>query len=105
MESISEIIPFILELLNQSPSRGLLKIYTIGTTLAILGICRGLLEAVCMPCEEPNINEDRELEKMMMLKSRTVIVCPDAVDEVEVKDKHVFAASLCRSSTNRLHAS
>uniref|UniRef100_A0A671UG19 Uncharacterized protein n=1 Tax=Sparus aurata TaxID=8175 RepID=A0A671UG19_SPAAU len=33
METIGEIIPFAKEMLNQRPSRGMLKIYMLGSTL------------------------------------------------------------------------
>ncbi|CAJ1084457.1 G0/G1 switch protein 2 [Xyrichtys novacula] len=52
METIGEIIPFAKEMLNQRPSRHTLKIYMLGSTLAMLGVVGGLVETVLLPFVE-----------------------------------------------------
>uniref|UniRef100_A0A3Q1EJP7 G0/G1 switch 2 n=1 Tax=Acanthochromis polyacanthus TaxID=80966 RepID=A0A3Q1EJP7_9TELE len=49
MESIQELIPFAKEMLSQKPSRGLLKVYLVGSLFAVLGTVVGLVETMCHP--------------------------------------------------------
>uniref|UniRef100_A0A3B5KQB8 G0/G1 switch 2 n=1 Tax=Takifugu rubripes TaxID=31033 RepID=A0A3B5KQB8_TAKRU len=42
MESFGEMIPFAKEMLNQRPSRHMLKIYMLGSSLALLGLLGAL---------------------------------------------------------------
>uniref|UniRef100_A0A3B5B075 G0/G1 switch 2 n=1 Tax=Stegastes partitus TaxID=144197 RepID=A0A3B5B075_9TELE len=42
MENIQELIPFAKEMLSQKPSRGLLKVYLVGSVFAVLGTVIGL---------------------------------------------------------------
>ncbi|KAF6732274.1 G0/G1 switch protein 2 [Oryzias melastigma] len=49
MESMQELIPFAKEMLRQKPGRGLLKIYLLGSVLAVLGTAIGLVQTVCRP--------------------------------------------------------
>ncbi|KAM7405250.1 hypothetical protein PAMP_012526 [Pampus punctatissimus] len=119
METIGEIIPFAKEMLNQKPSRSMLKIYMLGSTLAMLGVVSGLLETVLLPFMEHDPAEDTPVEMMMMiekkkvkkqvLKSHTTLIRSDVVDVletvgIEAKAKHLVIAGQ-RSSANRLHAS
>nr|XP_046251621.1 G0/G1 switch protein 2 [Scatophagus argus] len=117
METIGEIIPFAKEMLNQRPSRGILKIYMLGSTLAMLGVIGGLVETILLPFVEDETVEDtpaeliieRKKEKKQVLKSHTTLIRPEVVDVlesvvIEVKAKHLVTAGQ-RSSANRLHAS
>ncbi|KAM8754190.1 G0/G1 switch protein 2 [Acanthopagrus latus] len=118
METIGEIIPFAKEMLNQRPSRGMLKIYMLGSTLAMLGVVGGLVETVLLPFTEQEtvedtpaeqIREEEKKEKKQAVKSQSTLVHPEVVDVpesvvIEVKAKHLVTAGL-RSSANRLHAS
>ncbi|XP_051282309.1 G0/G1 switch protein 2 [Dicentrarchus labrax] len=117
METISEIIPFAKEMLNQRPSRSMLKIYMLGSTLAMLGVVGGLVETVLLPFVEQETVEDtpteqiteKKKEKKQVLKSHTTLVRPEVVDVletvvIEAKAKHLVTAER-RSSTNRLYAS
>lgn len=118
METIGEIIPFAKEMLNQRPSRGMLKIYVLGSTLAMLGVVGGLVETVLLPFTEQEtvedvpaeqIREEEEKEKKQAVKSQSTLVHPEVVNVpesvvIEVKAKHLVTAGL-RSSANRLHAS
>uniref|UniRef100_A0A8P4G2C2 G0/G1 switch protein 2 n=1 Tax=Dicentrarchus labrax TaxID=13489 RepID=A0A8P4G2C2_DICLA len=88
METISEIIPFAKEMLNQRPSRSMLKIYMLGSTLAMLGVVGGLVETVLLPFVEQETVEDtpteqiteKKKEKKQVLKSHTTLVRPEVVD-------------------------
>lgn len=119
METIGEIIPFAKEMLNQRPSRGMLKIYVLGSTLAMLGVVGGLVETVLLPFTEQETVEDvpaeqireeeEKKEKKQAVKSQSTLVHPEVVNVpesvvIEVKAKHLVTAGL-RSSANRLHAS
>ena len=118
METIGEIIPFAKEMLNQRPSRGMLKIYMLGSTLAMLGAVGGLVETVLLPFAEQDtvedalaelIKEEKKREKKHVVKSHTTLVHPEAEDvleaeAIEIKAKHPVNAGR-RSSTIRLHAS
>ncbi|XP_073326276.1 G0/G1 switch protein 2 [Pagrus major] len=118
METIGEIIPFAKEMLNQRPSRGMLKIYMLGSTLAMLGLVGGLVETVLLPFTEQEtvedtpaeqIREEEKKEKKQAVKSQSTLVRPEVVDVpeqvvIEVKAKHLVTAGQ-RSSANRLHAS
>ncbi|XP_078110181.1 G0/G1 switch protein 2 [Sander vitreus] len=112
METIGEIIPFAKEMLNQRPGRSMLKIYMLGSTLAMLGVVGGLVETVLLPFvqEQETVDEDTSAERigeMMMKKEKhTTLVNPEGVDvleTVEIKAKHVVTA--WQRNSNRLHAS
>uniref|UniRef100_A0A3Q2PIF1 G0/G1 switch 2 n=1 Tax=Fundulus heteroclitus TaxID=8078 RepID=A0A3Q2PIF1_FUNHE len=45
MDSISDIIPFAKDMLRQRPTRSMLKIYMLGSTLAVLGMVGGMRSA------------------------------------------------------------
>lgn len=49
MESLQELIPLARGLLKQKPSRGLLKVYMVGSVFAMMGMIIGLVETVCQP--------------------------------------------------------
>ncbi|XP_028262486.1 G0/G1 switch protein 2-like [Parambassis ranga] len=71
MESLQEFIPFAKEMLSQKPNRGLLKVYLVGSVLAVLGTVIGLVDTVCHPfsCGEPL---DAEIILMMAREQRTL---------------------------------
>ncbi|XP_037627877.1 G0/G1 switch protein 2 [Sebastes umbrosus] len=112
METIGEIIPFAKEMLNQRPSRSMLKIYILGSTLAMLGLVGGLVETVFLPFMEQDTVEDAPAELIMEKKKEKEeevleSVSPEVEDVletevIEAKAKHVLAR---RRSSYRLHAS
>ncbi|KAG8007318.1 G0/G1 switch protein 2 [Nibea albiflora] len=71
METIQELIPFAKEMLSQKPSRGLLKVYLIGSVFAVLGTVIGLVETVCHPFSSGEAM-DAEMVLMMAREQRTV---------------------------------
>ncbi|XP_039656852.1 G0/G1 switch protein 2 [Perca fluviatilis] len=114
METIGEIIPFAKEMLNQRPGRGMLKIYMLGSTLAMLGVVGGLVETVLLPfVQEEETDEDTSAEQigeMMTKKEKHTTLVPsegvdvlETVETVETKAKHLVTAR--RRNSIRLHAS
>ncbi|KAL7408477.1 hypothetical protein ABVT39_024069 [Epinephelus coioides] len=71
METMQELIPFAKEMLSQKPSRGMLKVYLVGSVFAVLGTVIGLVETVCHPfsSDEPM---DAEMVLMLAREQRTV---------------------------------
>lgn len=116
METMSEIIPFAKEMLNQKPNRGMLKIYMIGSTLAVLGVVGGLLETVLLPFVEHDDAENTPVEVVMVEKkekqvvtSDTTLIHSDAVElledvGMEAKAKQLVNAGQRRGSAYRIHA-
>ncbi|XP_072222961.1 G0/G1 switch protein 2 [Leuresthes tenuis] len=117
MENSGDIIPFVKEMLKQRPSRSMLKIYILGSTLAMLGMVGGLVEMVFLPFSDNHIVEDEQAEIFMeekkerkqVLNAHSTLVniyAEDMLDTVlsEAKAKHLGTA-VQRSSANRLHAS
>uniref|UniRef100_A0A3B4Z2Z4 G0/G1 switch 2 n=1 Tax=Stegastes partitus TaxID=144197 RepID=A0A3B4Z2Z4_9TELE len=88
MESFSEIIPFAKEMLKERPSRSMLKIYMLGSTVAMLGMVGGLVETIILPFVEKDTFEDEpvelimenEKEKKQVLKSHPALVHTEVVD-------------------------
>ncbi|XP_022045467.1 G0/G1 switch protein 2 [Acanthochromis polyacanthus] len=117
MECISEFIPFAKEMLRERPSRSMLKIYMIGSTVAMLGMVGGLVETIVLPFVEKDPFEDEPLELVMenetkkkqVLNSQPPLVHTEVVEVPEAlaigaKAKHLVTAGR-RNSANRLHAS
>lgn len=118
MENFGEIIPFAKEMLTQRPSRSMLKIYMLGSTLAMLGMVGGLVEMAFLPFVERDTEEDepaeliilkKKKEKKQVLKPHTASAdseVADVVDTVMPEEKAKYLlTSRRRSSANRLHAS
>lgn len=110
METIGEIIPFAKEMLNQRPSKGMLRIYMLGSALTILTVVSGLVDMLLLPFGEQETAEDTPAELITERTPdwNTALVLPAVTDKletavVEVKDTHLITGQ--RSSTNRLHAS
>ncbi|XP_073324141.1 G0/G1 switch protein 2-like [Pagrus major] len=71
MENMQELIPFAKEMLSQRPSRGLLKVYLVGSVFAVLGTVIGLVETVCHPFSSGEMM-DAEMVVMLAREQRTV---------------------------------
>ncbi|KAK7884550.1 hypothetical protein WMY93_027673 [Mugilogobius chulae] len=108
MEQKEELLPFLMELLQQKPTRQTLKIYAIGSTLAVLGAIAGLIQSV-FPSDEPedapavdvSETDTQQAEEVTAPRTQTVIQTPN-LDET--KDETLWTEHR-RSSANRLHAS
>ncbi|XP_034389383.1 G0/G1 switch protein 2-like [Cyclopterus lumpus] len=113
MEIMQDLIPFAKEMLSQKPSRGLLKVYLVGSVFALLGTLIGLVETVCHP-----FSSSEPMDAEMDLYQRTVEAeAQSKVEGQEVKLTHEKGAVTQstnlykthklsqRSIANRLHAS
>ncbi|ELW47774.1 G0/G1 switch protein 2 [Tupaia chinensis] len=49
METIQELIPLAREIMTQKPKGKLVKLYVLGSVLALFGVVLGLVETVCSP--------------------------------------------------------
>lgn len=118
METFGEIIPFAKEMLNQKPSRSMLKIYMLGSGLAVLGVVGGLVESIFLPSVGYSIEDEaaeRIVEKIEVEKKKQVAESNTALVHTEDEDvqeaavnedkaKQLMTAGR-RSSSYRLHAS
>ncbi|XP_077398648.1 G0/G1 switch protein 2 [Vanacampus margaritifer] len=69
----AEMIPFVKEMLKQSPGRSVLKIYVLGSALVALGVLGGLLEMAFLPFpvpEQRHAGEDAAAEVLAKAKKR-----------------------------------
>ncbi|XP_068997935.1 G0/G1 switch protein 2 [Embiotoca jacksoni] len=121
MDSFGEIIPFAKEMLQQRSGRSLLKIYVLGSTLAVLGAAGGLVGTILLPfaagdaadadadlAELLTATREKEKEKEKQRAAMSLPACDQTevedVLEMETKAKHMVAAGR-RKSSIRLHAS
>ncbi|XP_028266153.1 G0/G1 switch protein 2 [Parambassis ranga] len=113
MENLSEIIPFAKEMLNQKPNRRMLKIYLLGSSLAVLGMVSGVVETIFLPFVDGVEDEPAEIsvmtekkKKKVEVDSHTSVVDTEVMQTamIEVKAKHLPTAAQ-RSNAHRLHAS
>lgn len=120
---MEELIPFAKEMLSQRPSRGLLKVYLVGSVFALLGTVIGLVETVCHPFSGETL--DADMAFMLTQKQRPAEAQLQHQDEEREEKKIVEEEKLAqknedkaqtmtlskprtfsqRSSANRLHAS
>lgn len=119
---MEELIPFAKEMLSQRPSRGLLKVYLVGSVFALLGTVIGLVETVCHPfssgetldadiafmlTQKPaeaqlqHQDEERE-EKETVEEEKLAQKNEDKAQTMTLSKPRTFSQ---RSSANRLHAS
>ncbi|XP_071021990.1 G0/G1 switch protein 2-like [Oncorhynchus clarkii lewisi] len=111
METMNEIIPFAKEIMSQRPSRGMMKVYLLGSTLALFGVVGGLVETVCMPfCDQEPLDEEMiklitEEKKRQMLEPEIITDEPDVVDELQTEiDAKKPLESRQRRASIRSHA-
>lgn len=119
MENLEELIPFIRELLTQKPSRGLLKVYLVGSVFTLLGTVIGLVETVCQPFSSGG-TMDMEMDLLLASRQRTVdvelqhsIECLEGEEEAKEEESHTHQTMTFsetprmsqRGMANRSHAS
>ncbi|XP_043977413.1 G0/G1 switch protein 2 [Gambusia affinis] len=120
METMQELIPFAKEILRQRANRKLLKVYLLGSVLAVLGTAIGLVETLCHPFSS---GEPLDTEMLLMLASEQREVEADAQaqptlkaggNEEEEEEEELVPESQAntkihrlsqRNLANRLHAS
>ena len=96
MESIGKIIQFVKQVLSQWPSKGTLKIYALGSSLAVLGVVGGLVEALLLPFGDQGLVEDTSANLVMRKKCvwDTDSVRPEVTDMLETVMTEVKASHL-----------
>lgn len=60
MESVQELIPLAKEMMAQKPRGKLVKLYVLGSVLALFGVVLGLVETVCSPFTAASRLHDQE---------------------------------------------
>lgn len=110
MESLGEVIPFAKEMLNQRPSKHMLKIYMLGSSLALLGLVGGLVKTLLLPFVEQQIVTEPPAELIWEKQQRRnpELANPAVMDMQEPFVPKAASTRLPagqRSAANRLHAS
>ncbi|XP_008058182.1 G0/G1 switch protein 2 [Carlito syrichta] len=103
METVQELIPLAKEMMAQKPKGKLVKLYVLGSVLALFGVVLGLVETVCSPFtaasrlrdEEAAVAELRAARERQALRKQALLE----------KDKQQEAFLGVRALSNRLHAS
>ncbi|ROL43534.1 Methylosome protein 50 [Anabarilius grahami] len=78
METVRELVPFIREMFSQKPSRGLLKVYLVGSVLAVLGSVLWLLDLIF----QTFTSDDLELSSLTQQDKLKLSGCPALEAEV-----------------------
>ncbi|XP_054602313.1 G0/G1 switch protein 2 isoform X2 [Nothobranchius furzeri] len=116
MDSTNEIILFAKEMLRQKPSWSMLKIYMLGSTLAMIGMVGGVVEMILQPfLDNHSPGEEQAKFYIEMNKENSTSKSDSATVHAEVEDMmgavsfgaktKYLGTSIQRSSANRLHAS
>ncbi|CAL8326059.1 unnamed protein product [Merluccius merluccius] len=111
METIAEMIPFAKEMLSHRPGRGLVKVYLLGSTLALLGAVGGLVETVFLPFleerQQQGVKEEGEPELLFMEmrsdNNKKQLLKPQTVSSMA--DDKLLVTAAQRTTVHRLHAS
>lgn len=110
MESLGEVIPFAKEMLNQRPSKHMLKIYMLGSGLALLGLVGGLVKTLLLPfLEQQTVTEppaeliwERQQRWNLELAHPAVM---DTQKPLVLRVASIHLPGVQRSAANRSHAS
>ncbi|KAJ0036343.1 hypothetical protein NQD34_005020 [Periophthalmus magnuspinnatus] len=108
MDTKEELLPFIREMLQQKPTRSMIKIYAIGSTLAVLGAIGAVIQSIFSSDEyedtADSILRDTEetKEAFTALKSEAEVQ-RSGLEKIK-RDPTLWEENR-RSSANRLHAS
>ncbi|KAL4645872.1 G0/G1 switch protein 2-like [Arapaima gigas] len=112
METFQEFLPFAKEMLSQRRGSGMVKVYLVGSVLALFGVVIGLVETVCQPFSAQEGSLDEELPQLAAPEQR--LPRPEkrrrrraevAALEGNATQTKPSAAVQRRNSANRLHAS
>ncbi|CAL8335807.1 unnamed protein product [Merluccius merluccius] len=121
METMQELIPFVREMLSQRSGRGVLKVYLVGSLLAVMGTVIGLVETVCHPfcggrvhdaemamllCEEPRRTLVAGLPAKTRGRREEEVVHGETYFETDKPTlSKTHGPQVNRTAANRLHAS
>lgn len=103
METVQEVIPLAKEMMAQKSKRKLVKLYVLGSVLALFGVVLGLVETVCSPFtaasrlreEEAAAAELRASRERQTLRTQALLA----------KGKQQEAVVCSRALSKRQHAS
>ncbi|CAN9515622.1 unnamed protein product [Ophioblennius macclurei] len=114
MQDVAEIFPFVMEMLRQKPNRSFLKIYMLGSTLAILGAVGSVVGTILLPFVEKSISEEELEDLLMTQRTKQVLKVHANMNQTDVVDTDVMVPTDVakylettghRSSAHRLYAS
>ncbi|XP_055022231.1 G0/G1 switch protein 2 [Boleophthalmus pectinirostris] len=108
MDTKEELLPFIKEMLQQKPTRQMVKIYAIGSTLAVLGAIGAVIQSIFRSEEYEDTSAD-----MIMRDTDETRAVPALTSEAQVqrsglektKGEPTLWEENRRTSANRQHAS
>ncbi|KAK2501259.1 hypothetical protein MC885_007891 [Smutsia gigantea] len=103
MEAVQELIPLAKEMMAQKSGRKLVKLYVLGSVLALLGVVLGLVETLCSPFTAASSQQDQEAAAAELQAARE----RKALESRALLEKgKLLEAALCsRALSNRQHAS
>lgn len=87
MENMEEVISFTKEMLRQKSSRGLLKVYVVGSVFALLGTVIGIVETMCHPFSSGEVMNAEMALLLAKMQRTTEAELQCSVDDLEEKDK------------------
>ncbi|KAL2770892.1 G0/G1 switch protein 2 [Daubentonia madagascariensis] len=103
METVQELIPLAKEMMAQKPKGKLVKLYVLGSVLALFGVLLGLVETVCSPFTAATRLRDEEaaVAELRAARERQAVGTQALLE----KGKHQEAVLSGRALSHRLHAS
>ncbi|KAG3258182.1 G0/G1 switch 2 [Ictidomys tridecemlineatus] len=105
METVQELIPLAKEMMSQKPKGKLVKLYVLGSVLALFGVVLGLMETVCSPFTAASRLRDEEA-MVAELRGAQERQAQHRQATLEKKGKQPEEALLgCRAHSHRQHAS
>ncbi|KAK2086472.1 G0/G1 switch protein 2 [Saguinus oedipus] len=103
MEMVQELIPLAKELMAQRHKGKLVKLYVLGSVLALLGVVLGLMETVCSPFTAASRLRDEEaaVAELQAARERQAL----QKQALQEKGKQHDGILCGRALSNRQHAS
>ncbi|XP_008983863.1 G0/G1 switch protein 2 [Callithrix jacchus] len=103
METVQELIPLAKELMAHKRKGKLVKLYVLGSVLALLGVVLGLMETVCSPFTAASRLRDEEaaVAELQAARERQAL----QKQALQEKGKQHDAILCGRALSNRQHAS
>ncbi|KAI5939543.1 G0/G1 switch protein 2 [Manis javanica] len=103
METVQELVPLAKEMMAHKSGRKLVKLYVLGSVLALLGVVLGLVETVFSPFSAASSQQDREAAaaELQAARERKALRSRALLEQ----GKRPEAALCGRALSNRQHAS
>lgn len=103
METVQELIPLAKEMMSQKPKGKVVKLYVLGSVLALLGVVLGLVETVCSPFTAASRLRDEEAVVAELQEARERQAQRTQALLEKGKQEEAFLGS--RAHSHRQHAS